>query len=210
MVGPGRLPVLLESAAMKRILRSAAVLAGSLPLLVAAAASAQTKIDPSETPVQNPAGTITAADFAFKTGNTNNTAAWTPLATAPTVTLRPGAGTFGSTRVSLTWPEGTIKKTWLQVTMLANAATGLAAACRGCPVHLTYLPHLQTGCPDPRGPVTAVTCAPSAFATASMAQSRAMPAKQRRRPPIFMETSLGEWGKDRPCQNPPRLSRAIA
>jgi hypothetical protein len=77
--------------------------------------------------VANVPGTITAADFGFKTGNTNNTATWTPLTAAPTVTLRPGEGDGGSTRVSLTWPDATIKKTWLQVTVLASAATGLTA-----------------------------------------------------------------------------------
>jgi hypothetical protein len=78
--------------------------------------------------VANLPGTPTAADFAFKTGNNNAVGTWTTLATAPTVTLRPGAGTGGSTRISLTWPDGTITKRWLQVTVLPTAQTGLAAA----------------------------------------------------------------------------------
>jgi hypothetical protein len=39
------------------------------------------------------------------------------------VTVRPGAGTGGSTRVTFTWPDGAIRNTWLQVTVLADAAT---------------------------------------------------------------------------------------
>jgi hypothetical protein len=74
------------------------------------------------------AGVPTAADFAFKTGNNNAVGSWTTLATAPTITVRPGAGTGGSDRVSLTWPDGTITKRWLQVTMLPTANTGLPSA----------------------------------------------------------------------------------
>jgi hypothetical protein len=69
--------------------------------------------------------TLTASDFLFATGNANDTTTWTPLATSPTITLLPGAS--GITHVDLTWPDGTITNTWLQVTMLADANTGLAA-----------------------------------------------------------------------------------
>jgi hypothetical protein len=34
-------------------------------------------------------------------------------------------GNFGITHVDLTWPDGTITNTWLQVTVLADANTGL-------------------------------------------------------------------------------------
>ena len=43
------------------------------------------------------------------------------------VTVRPGAGANGSDRVTLLWPDGAIKNTWLQVTVKANERTGLAA-----------------------------------------------------------------------------------
>jgi hypothetical protein len=75
--------------------------------------------------VRGLAGTPTDADFAFKTGNNNTPASWAALGTAPSVSVRPGAGVGGSDRVTLIWPDSTITKTWLQVTLLANANTGL-------------------------------------------------------------------------------------
>jgi len=47
---------------------------------------------------------------------------------APTVTVRTGAGISGSDRVTMIWPDFAIQKKWLQVTVLANANTGLAAS----------------------------------------------------------------------------------
>jgi hypothetical protein len=41
--------------------------------------------------------------------------------------VRPGAGSGGSDRVTLIWPDGTIARTWLQVTVLATANTGLVS-----------------------------------------------------------------------------------
>ena len=70
----------------------------------------------------------TAADFTFRTGNTSTPGGWALLSTQPTVTIRRGAGAGGSDRIELTWPDGTIKKTWLQVTVLANVRTGLTTA----------------------------------------------------------------------------------
>ncbi len=74
-----------------------------------------------------PAGTLTASDFSFHIGNANDTSTWT-LAATPTITVRTGAGVGGSDRVELTWADGAIAKTWLQVIVKATAATGLAAA----------------------------------------------------------------------------------
>jgi hypothetical protein len=68
--------------------------------------------------------TLTSTDFKFATGNSNDTTTWTTLATSPTVTEIPGTG--GISHVDLTWPDGTITNTWLQVTVLADANTGLA------------------------------------------------------------------------------------
>jgi hypothetical protein len=76
--------------------------------------------------VENLGGAPTAADFVFKVGNDNNPATWATLAAQPTVSVRAGAGVGGSDRVTLVWPDGTIKKKWLEVTVLATAATGLA------------------------------------------------------------------------------------
>jgi ELWxxDGT repeat protein len=75
-----------------------------------------------------PRGTTPGADdFAVRIGNSADPAAWKPLATRPTVTVRRGAGAGGSDRVTLTWPDETIRNTWAQVTVLATPATGLAA-----------------------------------------------------------------------------------
>jgi len=86
---------------------------------------------------------MTSADFEFRTGNDNNPSAWA-VATAPTISVRWGEGALlpdGIThadRITLTWedyyvlqngnwilnPNG-IGQTWLQVTVKANANTGL-------------------------------------------------------------------------------------
>jgi hypothetical protein len=44
------------------------------------------------------------------------------------VSVRRGAGTGGSDRVTLTWADGAIRNTWLQVTVKAGTRTGLGAA----------------------------------------------------------------------------------
>src|SRR5215217_1542271 len=63
----------------------------------------------------------TAADFEFRVGNDNNPGAWPLSSAAATVTVRPGAGADGSDRVTVTFPDGAIKNTWLQVTVKASA-----------------------------------------------------------------------------------------
>ncbi len=77
----------------------------------------------------DPAG-LSVADFQFRTGNTNSPADWPLLAIDPaliTITVRAGAGVDGSDRVTILLPDSTVRKTWLQVTVQATAATGLAA-----------------------------------------------------------------------------------
>ena len=60
--------------------------------------------------------TLSATDFGFGT------------AVPPTsVTVRRGAGIAGSDRITLIWPDGAVKNTWLQVTVKANANTGLSS-----------------------------------------------------------------------------------
>ena len=71
-------------------------------------------------------GNVTASDFVFMVGNNNDPTTWTQLTVAPTVTIRWGAGRR-SARVELTWPNNTIENEWLQVTVLADADTGLSA-----------------------------------------------------------------------------------
>ncbi|TWU41279.1 Calx-beta domain protein [Novipirellula aureliae] len=78
--------------------------------------------------IDNPAGTLTVNDFEFRVGNSNTPSTWA-LATAPTsVTHIVGGGEGGSDRVVIKWADNAIEKEWLQVTVLNNANTGLAAA----------------------------------------------------------------------------------
>jgi len=72
-------------------------------------------------------GSISAADFSFKIGNTASTASWTAAPAPISVIVRPGAGAAGSNRVQITWADGAIKDEWLQVTVVADGNTGLAA-----------------------------------------------------------------------------------
>ena len=76
--------------------------------------------------VANLPAALTASDFVFQAGNDASPAAW-PAAPAPAVTQRAGAGINGSTRVTLTWPDGQLQKTWLRITVLPTPNTGLAA-----------------------------------------------------------------------------------
>jgi len=71
---------------------------------------------------------LSAADFEFRVGNDNNPGVWPALQLDPAlieVSVRPGAGVDGSDRVTIRFPDGAIRKTWLQVTVKATAATGL-------------------------------------------------------------------------------------
>jgi len=70
-------------------------------------------------------GAVTAADFVFKVGNTQTPAGWAAAPAPSSVTIRAGAGVGGSDRVTLIWANSAIAKQWLQVTVLANANTGL-------------------------------------------------------------------------------------
>ena len=73
-----------------------------------------------------PHGDITAADFSLAVGADNSPDDWLAAPAPASVVVFGGAGMGGSDRVELTWPDGTIQNEWLQVTVLANAHTGLA------------------------------------------------------------------------------------
>ena len=74
------------------------------------------------------AGPVTAADFEFRTGNNNTPGGWVAAADPTSVTVHEDEGTGGSDRVKVIWDETAISNSnWLQVTVLANANTGLAA-----------------------------------------------------------------------------------
>ena len=76
-----------------------------------------------------PAGSVlTADDFSIRTGRGGNPSAWT-AGPAPTgVTIRRTAGASGTDRVTLTFAEGAIRNTWIQVTVNPTPRTGLAEA----------------------------------------------------------------------------------
>jgi hypothetical protein len=87
--------------------------------------------------IANLPGTPTTNDFVFNTGNDNNPAGWSNAPAPASITVRPGAGTGGSSRVTLIWNDNNldgvvdaneaVAKHWLEVTVLATTNTGLAA-----------------------------------------------------------------------------------
>lgn len=97
--------------------------------------------------VQDLAGTVTAADFAFQmspqgafTESTNPPSGW-GVAPAPTSVVITTSGT--NSRVTIAWANNVIENRWLRLSVLANANTGLASS------QVFYLGHL-------RGEVTGV------------------------------------------------------
>ncbi len=70
-------------------------------------------------------GDVSLADFRFRVGNTNSVANWASAPAPTSLTIRRGAGVNGADRLTLVWPEGTIKNQWLEVTLRSNATTGL-------------------------------------------------------------------------------------
>ena len=87
--------------------------------------------------IANLPGTPTVSDFTFKSGNDNNPAGWSNAPAPVSITVRSGAGTGGSDRVTLIWNDNNldgvvdaneaVAKKWLEVTVKATANTGLAA-----------------------------------------------------------------------------------
>ena len=70
-------------------------------------------------------GPISAADFVFKVGNNNSPSTWGTANDPTDISVRAGAGVNGSDRVEIIWTTGAPFKEWLEVTVLANANTGL-------------------------------------------------------------------------------------
>jgi hypothetical protein len=75
-----------------------------------------------------PTASLTASDFIFRVGNSNDPATWTAAPAPTSISVRSGAGLSGSARVEVVWADGAIKKEWLQVTLSATPSTGLATA----------------------------------------------------------------------------------
>ncbi|MBN2473869.1 MAG: lamin tail domain-containing protein [Pirellulales bacterium] len=69
---------------------------------------------------------LDAADFQFRVGNSDNPGTWGAASAPSTVSVRSGAGNNGADRVTIVWPNFAVSKQWLQVTVLANADTGLS------------------------------------------------------------------------------------
>jgi Arylsulfotransferase (ASST) len=70
---------------------------------------------------------ITTADFNFNVGNDNTPASWSAAPAPVSLSVFAGRGVGGSDRVEITWATGAIKSQWLEVQVLATAATGLAS-----------------------------------------------------------------------------------
>ena len=73
------------------------------------------------------AQSISASDFTFKVGTSSDLSTWTSAPAPVSVTVRSGAGINGSDRVEVIWADNAIQKVWLQVTIGANAHTGLSS-----------------------------------------------------------------------------------
>ena len=66
-------------------------------------------------------------DFTFEVGNNDDVSSWTPAPVPTYVNAYPGRGPGGSTQITVIWDNNAIENEWLQVTLLADAHTGLAA-----------------------------------------------------------------------------------
>jgi hypothetical protein len=61
-------------------------------------------------------------DFQFRVGNSIT---WSPAPTPKNIMVRFGAGIGGADRISITWPDGVIRNTWLRVRLKSGEGTGL-------------------------------------------------------------------------------------
>jgi len=71
------------------------------------------------------AGGISADDFEFRTGNSEDPSSWTSVVTPESISVVFGGGANGSDRVKIVFADGAVKNTWLQVRVLANENTQL-------------------------------------------------------------------------------------
>lgn len=65
--------------------------------------------------------------FEFRRGNSDDVSSWTTAASPIELTYTADIDASGTDRVVMTWADEAIKNTWLEVTALANATTGLLA-----------------------------------------------------------------------------------
>ena len=66
-------------------------------------------------------------DFSFAVGNTGSPSTWAVAPVPQLVNDYPGQGAGGSTQITIIWADNAIQDQWLQVTLLADAHTGLPA-----------------------------------------------------------------------------------
>jgi len=71
--------------------------------------------------------TLSPADFTFMVGNSSDLTTWTQAPDPSSISIVHSHGIGGSDRIELIWADNVIQNTWLQVTVLADAATGLAS-----------------------------------------------------------------------------------
>ena len=68
----------------------------------------------------------TVGDFTFEVATVNSPGQWSEAPQPQSITVRQGAGSGGSSRVTVTWPDNSIQNTWLRVTVNSTAQTGLS------------------------------------------------------------------------------------
>jgi hypothetical protein len=77
--------------------------------------------------IANWEGSITRDDYELRVGNSSDISTWVQAPEPDLVTEYLGAGVGGSTRLELVWDDNVIQNEWVQVTLKANANTGIAA-----------------------------------------------------------------------------------
>ena len=71
--------------------------------------------------------TPTLSDFVFTAGGSVQPSTWSSAPAPSSFLVRSGAGVGGSTRIEFTWPDHAVQNEWLEVTVKADANTGLAS-----------------------------------------------------------------------------------
>lgn len=70
---------------------------------------------------------LAADDFEFQAGSRSFPQVWGAAPAPVSISQRPSGQPDGSTRVTIIWADGAIRNQWLQVTVKANADTGLGS-----------------------------------------------------------------------------------
>lgn len=72
-------------------------------------------------------GAVGVSDFQFAAWDGMNALGFQPITAQPTITVIPDGGGLRQARVKIEFADHAIRNTWLQITILANAVTGLAS-----------------------------------------------------------------------------------